>query len=87
MLRPAQFPIVFDAGSVWLVADGSGDPEFVIPHGLRQGESIVHDRPVLGEIFPFPAQLRNATVAPAMERLMAWRHTVTHERQQSRSAG
>jgi hypothetical protein len=87
MFRPAQFPIVFDAGSVWVVAAGSGEPEFVTPHGLRQRESIVHDRLASGEIFPPAAPLRNETVAPAMERLTARRHTVTHERQQPRSAG
>jgi len=61
MLPPALVPTAFDAGSVWLVGAGPGDPGLLTLHALhalQQAEIILHDALVPEEILSLAAQSR-----------------------------
>src|SRR3977135_428204 len=61
MLPPALVPPAFDAGSVWLVGAGPGDPGLLTLHALhalQQAEIILHDALVPGEILSLAARSR-----------------------------
>jgi len=61
MLPPALLPPTFDAGSVWLVGAGPGDPGLLTLHalhGLAKAEIILHDALVPEEILSLAPQAR-----------------------------
>jgi uroporphyrin-III C-methyltransferase len=61
MLPPTLVPPAFDAGSVWLVGAGPGDPGLLTLHALhalREAEIILHDALVPEEILSLAPQAR-----------------------------
>lgn len=65
MLSPALVPPAFDAGSVWLVGAGPGDPGLLTLHALhalREAEIILHDALVSEEILSLAPQARREAV-------------------------
>ena len=61
MLPPALVPPAFDAGSVWLVGAGPGDPGLLTLHALhalQQADIILHDALVPEEILSLAPQAR-----------------------------
>jgi uroporphyrin-III C-methyltransferase len=61
MLPPALIPPAFDAGSVWLVGAGPGDPGLLTLHALHaltEAEIILHDALVPEEILSLAPQAR-----------------------------
>jgi uroporphyrin-III C-methyltransferase len=61
MLPPAFVPPSFDAGSVWLVGSGPGDPGLLTLHALHaldQAEIVLHDALVPEEILSLAAHAR-----------------------------
>lgn len=61
MLPPALVAPAFDAGSVWLVGAGPGDPGLLTlhaMHALQQAEIILHDALVPEEILSLAPQAR-----------------------------
>ncbi len=61
MLPPTLVPPPFDAGSVWLVGAGPGDPGLLTLHALHaltQAEVVLHDALVSEEILSLAAQAR-----------------------------
>ncbi len=61
MLPPALVPPAFDAGSVWLVGAGPGDPGLLTLHALHAltwAEIILHDALVPEEILSLAPQAR-----------------------------
>jgi len=61
LLPPGFVPPVFEAGSVWLIGAGPGDPGLLTLHalhGLNQAEIILHDALVPEEILSLAGQAR-----------------------------
>ena len=61
MLPPALVPPAFDAGSVWLVGAGPGDPGLLTLHALHalaEAEIILHDALVPEEILSLAPRAR-----------------------------
>ena len=61
MLPPTLVPPPFDAGSVWLVGAGPGDPGLLTLHALHalsQADVVLHDALVSEEILSLAAQAR-----------------------------
>jgi uroporphyrin-III C-methyltransferase len=61
MLPPAFAPPTFDAGSVWLVGSGPGDPGLLTLHALHaldRAEIVLHDALVPEEILSLAAHAR-----------------------------
>jgi uroporphyrin-III C-methyltransferase len=65
MLPSALVPPSFDAGTVWLVGAGPGDPGLLTLHALHaltQAEIILYDALVPEEILSLAAQARLESV-------------------------